>query len=150
MTIMSAGCKVLVVEDDGVERESLVELLRLWGYEVRAASNGRQALQEISSSAFDLVVSDADMPLMSGFGLLRELQRNFYYVSCIIISGHDDDFVESEAVRLGARSFLKKPIDPGQLKTEIMKCVGERRAIGRGQNATLVEKEQPVKWSAAN
>jgi CheY-like chemotaxis protein len=121
---MSAGCgKILVVEDDGVERESLVELLRLWGYEVSAASDGWQALQKITSASFDLILSDAHMPRMSGIGLLHELRREFRFLSCVIMSGQESELEESEAMRLGARRFLKKPIDPEELKAELSKCL---------------------------
>jgi DNA-binding NtrC family response regulator len=156
---MSASSgKILVVEDDDVQREGLLELLRLWGYEARAASDGWQALHEISSSSFDVVLSDADMPDMNGIGLLRELQRNFFLGSCIIISGHDDELEESEAVRHGARSFLRKPICPEQLKAEMRKCVEARRenesiapaAIGHEPNPILVEKGQTGRWSVTN
>ena len=119
--------KILVVEDDEVERESLAELLRLWDYEVSAASDGWQALHELASSAFDLVLSDVHMRYMGGIALLRELRRNFHRVSCIIISGEENDLEESEAMRLGARGFLKKPINPEDLKTVLRQCLSVRR-----------------------
>lgn len=118
--------KILVVEDDDVERESLAELLRLWGYDVAAASDGQEALQEITSSNFELIVSDAHMPHMSGLSLLQELRRNFGLVSCIIISGQENEFEESEAMRLGARCFLKKPIDPEDLRSVLRQCLSIR------------------------
>jgi DNA-binding response OmpR family regulator len=123
----SDGANILVVEDDDVERDSLVELLRLWGYEARGASDGCQALKAITSSTFDLVLSDAHMPHMSGLGLLRELRRNLHLVSCVIISGQEDEIEESEARRLGARGFLKKPIHPEELKAEMKQCLDARR-----------------------
>ena len=144
------GGKILVVEDDDVQRESLVELLRLWGYQARAASNGWQALQEIRSSAFEVVLADADMPGMSGIALLQELRRNSYFVSCIMISGNDDAREESQAARLGVRSILRKPIYPDQLKAEMRKCVDARRALGHGQDAALVERERTGKWPVTN
>jgi two-component system, response regulator FlrC len=125
---MSSRCgRILVVEDDRLERESLVELLRLWGYEARAAADGWQALQEIASAPCDLVLSDAHMPHLSGIGLLHELQQDSRGVSCVIISGQEDQIEESEALRLGARGFLEKPIDPEQLKTELSRCLGNSR-----------------------
>jgi two-component system, response regulator FlrC len=121
----AGGGKILVVEDDGVERESLVELLQLWGYEVRAASDGWEALEKIASAPFDVIVSDAQMPRMNGIGLLCELQRSFRLISCVMISGQDNKLEELVALRLGARSFLRKPIDPEQLKSELTKCFRE-------------------------
>lgn len=56
--IVKNGVKILVVEDDDIQRESMAELLRLWGYQAWVASDGIKALKELSLSAFDLVVSD--------------------------------------------------------------------------------------------
>ena len=121
--INSRAGKILVVEDDPAEREGVVELLRLWGYDARAVSSGIEALRELLSSAFDLVVSDVRMPNMSGIELLKRLRQQFHPVSCIIISGEDNETNELEAMRLGARSFLKKPVYPDQLSTAIRRCL---------------------------
>ncbi len=118
--------KILVVEDDGAERESIVEILRVWGYDARAASDGIEALEEFISSTFDLIVCDVYMPHMSGIELLRELQRRFHSVNCIMISGEENERNESEAIRLGARSFLKKPVYPDELSAEVRRCLAAR------------------------
>jgi DNA-binding NtrC family response regulator len=117
--MMNGSARILVVEDDDVERESMAQLLRLWGYEARVASDGLEALREISSSAFDLIVSDLHMPCMSGLQLLKELQGRFPSLSCIIVSGAEDPFEELEALRLGAWGFFKKPIPFDQLRAAV-------------------------------
>lgn len=117
--IVNNGAKILVVEDDDVQRESMAELLRLWGYQVRVASDGIKALEELSSSAFDLVVSDLRMPQMSGLELLKKMQERFPSLSCIIVSGAEDQAEELEAVRLGAWGFFKKPIQLEQLNAAL-------------------------------
>lgn len=141
--------KILVVEDDKVERESLAELLRLWGYQVTAASDGHEALQRITSSNFGLIISDAHMPNMSGLGLLRELRRNFHSVRCIIISADENALEGLEPVHLGAYGFLKKPIDPDNLRAEIQRCLemtpaepprqALRRQVVPGRSAKMPE-----------
>lgn len=123
--MVCAGVKILVAEDDDVERESLVELLRVWDYEARATSDGVEALKEIASSAFDLVVSDLYMPHMSGLELLKELRERFPSVPCIIVSGAEQQ--KLEAMRLGAWSFFKKPVDSEQLRASVRSCLDARR-----------------------
>lgn len=112
------------MEDDDAERESIVELLRVWGYDARSASDGVKAVKEFLSSAFDLVVSDVYMPRMSGIELLKELQRRFKTVNFIMISGEENQANEIEALRVGARSFLRKPVYPDQLSAEVKRCLG--------------------------
>jgi CheY-like chemotaxis protein len=128
------GCgRILIVEDDDVERNSLIELLRLWGYDAKGAPDGRQALQEVASAEFDLVISDVCMPRMSGIELLQELRQKFHFVSCVMITGQENELDESEAMRLGARGFLRKPVHPDELKGEIRRSVDARwkEAFGR-------------------
>ncbi len=141
--VINAGSgKILVVEDDDAERESIVDLLRLWGYDARAASDGIKALQEFVSTAFDLVLSDVVMPRMGGIELLKELHRQFQSVNCIMISGEENELNELEAMRIGARSFLKKPVYPDQLSAEVRRCLA-----GRQTNCGVTPASTPWKRS---
>jgi DNA-binding NtrC family response regulator len=117
--MMNGSAKILVMEDDDVERESTAQLLRPWGYEAGAASDGLKALNVISSLAFDLIISDLHMPCVSGLQLLKELRERFPSLSCIIVSGAEDRFEELEALRLGAWGFFKKPIDLEQFRAAV-------------------------------
>ncbi|MGH9325648.1 MAG: response regulator [Terriglobia bacterium] len=125
--VMNHDGKILVAEDDDVTRESLVELFQKWSYEVRGASDGLEALQKISTSIFDLVISDLYMPHMSGFELLKELRQRFPSVGCIIVSGADHEPDESEVMRLGACRFLRKPIDLEQLQSAVSGCLDAQK-----------------------
>lgn len=117
--------RILVVEDDGAEREGFVELLQLWGYDAQSACDGADALQRLGSSRYDLIVSDLDMPRMSGTELLKELKRRCCSVQCIILSGKENRF--EEAMGLGASAFLKKPVSPESLKTAITAGLRQHR-----------------------
>lgn len=113
--------RVLVVEDDEAERQGIVELLRVWGYQAEAAPDGVEALRELASSPFDLILSDLRMPRMSGADLLTEIRRWRVSVMYIMISGEQNGL--EEAMRLGADSFLAKPIDPTLLKVAVERCL---------------------------
>lgn len=115
--------KVLVVEDDPTQRESIAELLRTWGYEAHTASDGRDALSKIPSFDPAVVISDLRMSPMSGIDLLREFRSELRPMSCIIISGEASLSEEIEAIRLGAFSLLEKPIYPERLKSEVRNCL---------------------------
>jgi CheY-like chemotaxis protein len=79
--------KILVVDDEPSIRGSLAELLRRAGYEVAAAANGFDALLQLKHSVPDVIVSDLNMPQMSGFEFLSVVRRRFPQISVIASSG---------------------------------------------------------------
>ena len=103
--------QILVVDDDVMARELLVRFLSLRGYRVRAAKDGREALQLVEASAPDLVILDLVMPEMNGVELLRALATRDYAGRTIILSGHQNDPLLADAWALGPQEALDKPID---------------------------------------
>jgi CheY-like chemotaxis protein len=83
----SAQRQVLVVDDDPAVRTCLIMLLESVGYEVAAVEDGIQALLLISENAPDILISDLNMPRMSGVDLLSEVRRRFPHIVTIAMSG---------------------------------------------------------------
>ena len=69
------GFRILIVDDEKVQREILEGFLVKQGYEAMAAEDGQKALEKFKSGAFDLVLTDYRMPGMDGIQLLREVGR---------------------------------------------------------------------------
>lgn len=115
--------KILVVEDDVSEAQTLAELLRAWGYQSDLAVDGVEALAKIISLMPSLVIADVCMPRMDGLRLLRELGQRFPDVPCILISGQSSLEEAIAGINLGAYRFLEKPVDPGRLRLEIQACL---------------------------
>lgn len=111
------GEKVLVVEDDPVAREAIRILLDNLGYQVRVASNGREALKiyESDESWTDLVVSDLVMPEMGGVVLFRSLQERGRGVKFLFITGHPMESQEQELLQAGGVQWLQKPFSAQEL-----------------------------------
>jgi CheY-like chemotaxis protein len=80
-------CQVLVVDDDQSVRESVAMSLMAAGYDVVAAEDGFRALSRLKKKLPDLVLSDLDMPGMSGFELLSVVRRRFPQISTVAMSG---------------------------------------------------------------
>ena len=80
-------CQILVVDDDSSVRESVSMSLTAAGYDVDVAHNGFSALAKLRKALPDVVVSDLNMPEMSGFELLSVIRRRFPQVSTIAMSG---------------------------------------------------------------
>ncbi|MCC2640432.1 MAG: putative Response regulator, CheY-like [Nitrospira sp.] len=103
--------QILVVDDDVMARELLVRFLSLRGYRVRSARDGREALHLIEESAPDLLILDLAMPEMDGVDVLRTLREREYAGRIIILSGHQNDALLTEAWKFGPQEVLDKPID---------------------------------------
>jgi DNA-binding NtrC family response regulator len=115
--------KILVVEDDERVRNALVNLLTEWGYTVETASDGTEAWDKIVSISPAVVLSDLQMPGLSGLDLLKQTREFDPGVYFVMLSGHGTIQYALEATRLGAFDFLEKPADPAHLQITLRNCL---------------------------
>ena len=117
---------VLVVDDDPVTSEIIVEDLRQFGYEVVTASNGREAFDLIRTGQFHLVVSDWQMPEMSGLELCQEIRKRQWsgYIYVILLTSQSGVENVVTGLNAGADDFLTKPFHPQELRVRLR--TGER------------------------
>ncbi len=101
---------ILVIEDDGSVRMLLAQVLADAGYQVYEAADGRQGLDRFRMQPVDLVLTDLEMPELSGLELILELTRAFLDVKVIAMSGAGADGLQTARL-LGARQALPKPLD---------------------------------------
>ncbi len=104
--------KILLVDDDESLVLSLTTLLQAVGYEVVTAGNGLQGLQAALQHAPDLILLDARMPVLDGFGMLAALRANAgtHAISCMMLTALDDRECLDKALRYGADAMLLKPV----------------------------------------
>lgn len=109
--------RVLIVDDDPVSIEMIAEDLRELGYDVTTASNGREAFELIRSGRFRLVVSDWQMPQMSGLDLCREIRKRKWcgYIYFILLTSNSGTQNVVVGLDAGADDFLTKPFQPQEL-----------------------------------
>ena len=79
------------------------------GHEIECCDNGEAALQAISDNAYDVLITDNDMPRMNGLNLVRELRRIKNPIRIVVTSGYLESEVEAEYRALGIERFLPKP-----------------------------------------
>lgn len=103
--------RILLVDDENAVRDSLYALLENAGYEVLAASNGPDGLTIFRQSVppIDLLVTDYNMPRMSGLELARECSRLFRELRVLYVSGSRPDEELQADLQAGRRDFLAKP-----------------------------------------
>jgi DNA-binding NtrC family response regulator len=117
---------LLIVDDDDTVRASLGDALRMDGLRVSEAADGREALDRLAADAADLVLSDVRMPGLDGLELLRRLRDRAPAVEVVLMTAYDDPSVLAAAARGGARGFLVKPLDLGNLRDLINQLVADR------------------------
>lgn len=129
----SAWGSVLVVDDDGANRDLLSQRLERQGYEVVSAGNGREALDLLATGAFDLVLLDIMMPEMDGFEVLRRLKADdrMRHVPVIMISAVGDMDSVAHCIEMGAEDYLPKPFQPTLLQARITASLEKKRARDR-------------------
>jgi CheY-like chemotaxis protein len=104
---------ILVVEDNALNRQLMVEVLRHHGYEVMEAINGVQALSIIRSQVVDLVVMDMQMPIMNGYETVQVLRADAVTagIKIIAVTSFALDKERERILATGVDVFVSKPID---------------------------------------
>jgi two-component system KDP operon response regulator KdpE len=109
---------VLVVDDEERIINFLRSKLRVSGFEVLTAGNGKEAFERFHNYDPDIIVLDLVMPEMDGFEFLKEL-RTFSQVPVIILSARSEDVDKIQGLNLGADDYLPKPFNPNELIARI-------------------------------
>jgi DNA-binding NtrC family response regulator len=111
--------RVLVIDDDVETLNGLSDFLRLKGHEVRVSAHGVSALDSTSGWEPEVVLLDFLMPGLSGADVLRALKDSAPDSSVIVITGRGDPNLARHFLELGAREFIRKPIDFDYLELTI-------------------------------
>ncbi|MCW8895609.1 MAG: response regulator transcription factor [Sulfurimonas sp.] len=107
--------RILLLEDDNLLGQTLVELLELNGYSVKLVTSGTKALDESYDDIFDLYIFDINVPDIDGLELLKSLRDADDKTPTIFISAMVDLESISNAFKIGADDYIKKPFFPEEL-----------------------------------
>jgi class 3 adenylate cyclase/AmiR/NasT family two-component response regulator len=108
-----SGGRLLVVDDNELNRDMLSRRLRSRGYEVVTADDGQGALDLVKSERFDLILLDIMMPVLSGLDVLKVIRATYSVAELPIImaTAKDQGTDVVEALRMGANDYVTKPLD---------------------------------------
>jgi len=122
-------CRLLIVDDNEINRDVLARRLGRQGYTTAAAENGRKALEMVQTQKFDLLLLDIMMPELNGYEVLRHLKAdsNLRDIPVIMISALDDMASIVRCIKLGAEDYLPKPFDPVLLRARIGASLEKKR-----------------------
>jgi two-component system chemotaxis response regulator CheY len=117
--------RVLLVDDSGTMRTIQRRCLNKLGIDdITEASDGVQALQYFTAKAFDVVLTDWNMPKMDGLTLLKEIRKRNVALPVVMITTEADRSRVMEAIQAGISDYLVKPFTPDGLKAKLEKWVG--------------------------
>ena len=140
---------ILIVDDEDSLRLSLALILQKENYRVETAASAEEALERLHSHAYDLMVLDLNLPGMSGIGLLLEVHRQSPQMPVVILTAYAELESAIQAVRLGARDYLIKPVEPALIVTRVTEILAEREQPARkkeimGEIQTLLSELQKM------
>jgi len=121
--------RLLVVDDNKVNRLLLTRMLELQGHQVTSVDNGRHALEALRREPFDLLLLDLEMPELDGFALLEHLARDpeLRDLPAIVTSSLEGVAKVARCIELGAEDYLHKPINPVLLKARVGSSLEKKR-----------------------
>ncbi len=122
--------KVMILDDEFIILDGLISFP--WAeYKcnvVATAQNGLEGLEKMKDNRPDIIISDIKMPGMNGLDFAKEAKKIDEKVTIIFISGYDNFEFVQEAIRVGVKDYLLKPVDYGNMKQVIQKVTDEIRA----------------------
>jgi DNA-binding NtrC family response regulator len=121
---------ILIVDDDADFLFNLAAILREADYEVRTASNGRQAIKEVARCSPSIALLDFQLPDMDGMRVLEEIRKIDPELLSIMVTAHGDVKCAVRAMKMGAFDYVSKPFDDEELVLIIKKAL-ESRSLNR-------------------
>lgn len=123
--------KILIVENEGVTRQTLADFLRLEGYEITPVSSGEAAVETLHREVYDVMVLDLKMDGMSGMDVLREVVDVQPGLAVIILTAYGTMDTAIQAIRYRVHDYLLKPVSPEQILESIKRAAARKSSSGR-------------------
>ena len=133
---------ILIADDDEAHRRMLGAALETIGFACRYAEDGATAVREVASRPPDLVFLDVRMPALDGVGALKQITALLPDLPVVMVTAHGDVRTAVEAMKLGARDFLEKPVDIDELRS-VATDILDRPLPARGEAAAEELADEP-------
>ena len=114
--------KVLVVDDSRISRIKVIQLLTKLGHETTIeAKDGQEAVEKYKEFQPDIILSDYEMPVMNGIEMAKKIYEINKNAIIIIVTSLMDKKIALQAIRLGVKTIMTKPVSLEELKEELQK-----------------------------
>ncbi len=113
--------QILLIDDDELILKVINRILTKEGYDVKTATNGKDALEMLESQKFDLLITDIMMPYSNGYEVISKFKQhpNAVGVPIMVISSIGTEKAVREGLNIGADEYLRKPIMPDELMIRV-------------------------------
>ena len=129
--------KILVADDNELNKETLREILTEEGYDVKAVNDGREGIEAFLEDKYDLVITDLRMPNVDGLEFLKYIKDANKDNIVIMITGHGTVNAAVSAMKMGAFDFISKPIKDDLVKLSVSRAMNFAKL--RDENVSLKE-----------
>jgi DNA-binding response OmpR family regulator len=121
---------ILIIEDDEIMLKAIRNILNKDGHTVSTAKDGKEAFEKLDSGVYDVVITDLMMPYANGLEIVSRIRsdESKKNTGVIVVSSVGNEETITEAFRLGADDYLKKPIMAGELLIRIRKLLASKKA----------------------
>ena len=123
--------RVLVVDDHLHARQSIADVLRHAGHQVECLASAVEALKLLERESFDVVITDLQMPGMSGLEFIHHLERRPHGAQVLMVTAHASVASAVDAMRHGAFDYIEKPFDVDQLEQLVARAIQHGRMLDR-------------------
>lgn len=124
---MGQPMRMLIVEDEDILAVNLMTYIQRFGWDVRIASTGLQALAAADDFRPELLLLDYLLPDMTGFQILDAIHTHFYRCDCVLMTAHPTDTVLADAEQRGINCILHKPFRLNELDVHLSAATAKLR-----------------------
>ncbi len=138
--------RVLVADDEEMNRRMLRDILESEGHQVTLAEDGQEALEKVFAEPPDVVLLDIMMPKMDGYEVCNQLRKDSRtaHLPILIITALKDHDEKLKGIRAGANDFLTKPIDPEEIRLRVKNAVCAKLLYDEVQETLVKLREMEV------
>lgn len=142
--------KLLIVEDEKIERESLKAMVQEFNLpitSVLSADNGEDGLQKYYEEQPDIIMTDIDMPLLGGLDMIEKIRKKDSRVTCLVLTSYDYFSYAQKAIQLDVEDFIVKPADKEAVRKSLTQALETliRNKNTYTQTSSLVHKMKEMK-----
>jgi DNA-binding response OmpR family regulator len=131
--------KILLVEDDRMQRAALAKVLEAQRYLLDLATDGQMGLDLATAVEYDLVLLDVQLPKLDGIGLCRQLRSQGYSKPILLMTANDADADVVAGLEAGADDYISKPCAPEVLLARLRTLLRRSGAIARSATTSAEE-----------
>ncbi|MBL0339466.1 MAG: response regulator [Bacteroidetes bacterium] len=141
---IDAELKILIVEDNDINRLVINRIMKDWGVKLDNAVNGGDAIEKMKINNYDIILLDIEMPEMNGYQCIREIRNSLpepkNSVSVMAMTAHANRKERDKCLGLGMDDYISKPFDPLDLKQKIVAL--SKKSLGDNSEIEMMTEQE--------